>query len=383
MVTCLIFAEHLDEEQCLCLRLDENGQVDAPLALRPIHEVMALQLNARTIVVLPTENCSFHDVELPWLGDRKANAAIPYALEEELAQNVTTLHFTFDRQHYYNNRYLVVVTDKQFLLDLINKLDSLNLDFDMMTLDWFALKDNEACMTEKGLLIHDALFKGALSGELATIYLSNKDKNAQLFMFSDSTSPPEDISVTRIDSLTCVWIAQRLLKANMMNLCQGELQHSTHLHSSKRWYRASAIVAGVLLVSTLLINAVYLYVLNTKNAELDAKIAVIYHEFFPNSPQVVSPKFRIGQLLKGGLAKGETSSLQSLLEKFAHAFKAHQFTVEQFRYQGQVLSVTLVSKDFAELEKLQLQLQQAKVKVTQSQASSHDHQVVATLELSL
>ena len=383
MATCFIFAQKFDEEGCLCLLLDQDGRVAAPLAMRTMDDVRALQMNARTILVLPTETSSLHEVELPWLGERKARAAIPYALEEELAQNVSTLHFTFDRQHYQNNRYLVVITDKQFLVDLIAKLDTLNIHFDVMTLDWFALNENEACVTENGLLIRDKLFKGALSGELATLYLNNQERDSHAHLFSDSMPLEQNLNITPNNNLTLVWIAQRLLKANMMSLCQGELQHGTRQEAGKQWYRACAGLFGALLVSILLMNAVKLHLLNTKNADLDSKIAVIYHEFFPNSSQVISPKFRIEQLLKGELANGEASSLWILLDKFAQAFKASQFTIEQFRYQGRTLSVTLVGNNFAELESLQLRLQKANVSVTQSQASSHENHVVATLELSL
>lgn len=381
MATCFIFTQHCDEEQSLCLRLDQNGQVDAPLALRPLQEVRALQTNARTIVVIPTESSSLCEIDLPWLGERKARAAIPYALEEQLAQNVLTLHFAFDRQHYQDNRYLVVITDKQYLLDIIAKLGALNLNFDMITLDWFALKENEACVTERGILVRDNVFKGVLSGELASIYLSNQEKSSSIMLFSDSEPLKQATNHTSVDSLTSVWIAQRLLQADPMNLCQGDLQHGKSQHASRHWYLACASLVGAWLISLVLMNAIYLHSLNTQLADLDKKTAVIYHEFFPEASQVISPKFRISQLLKTGATNGDTSTLWSLLVKLADASKGGSYTIEQFRFQNQVLSVTLVSKDFAALENLQSRLQQANVKVTQAQAASHEHKVVATLEL--
>ncbi len=383
MATCFIFTHQLDEEQCLCLRLDQNGQVDAPLAVRTIAETKTLQINARTIAVLPTSTSSLHEIELPWLGEGKARAAIPFALEEQLAQNVATLHFSYDRQHYQNNRYLVVVTDKQFLIDLIAKLDALQLHFDLLTLDWFALKENEACITEMGLLIDDNLFKGFLSGELATIYLESPEKQSQLLLFNDSQSLLKNENVTPVDSTAAVWIAQRLLLSNMMNLCQGELQHGSRQHDNKYWYQAAAVMAGVMLCSLFVFKGLYLYSLNSHIDVLDKKIAVIYREFFPGAKQIISPKFRIGQLLKGGGANSDASTLWSLLDQFAAASNNSTFTVEQFRFQNRVLSVTLVANNFAALETLQQRLQQAKVKVTQSQASSHESKVMATLELSL
>jgi general secretion pathway protein L len=383
VATCFIFTQHLNEEQCLCLLLDQQGQVEAPLALRPIHEARILQLDARTIMVVPAESSSLHEVELPLLGERKAREAIPYALEEQVAQNVTTLHFSFDNQHYQNNRYLVVVTDKQYLLDLFAKLDALELSFEIITLDWFALKENECCVTESGLLIRDNVFKGALNGDLAAIYLKNQEKQAQLFTFKDSNSLLSVTNATPIDALSCEWIAQRLLRSDLMNLCQGELQRDTRQHTVRYWYRGCAIMLGTLIGSILLINAFYLHSLKSKITDVDKKTAVIYRDFFPEAKQVISPRFRITQLLTSGLSNSDTSILWSLLDKLSHAYNGNLFTIEHFRFQNRVLSVTLVSNDFAALENLQQHLQKDKVNVAQSQASTRENKVIETLELSL
>lgn len=383
MATCFIFTQHFDSEQCLCLRLDQQGQVDAPLAMRSIHDTRVLQLDAQTIVVVPTQSSSLHEVELPWLGERKARAALPYALEEQLAQNVTTLHFSFDREHYKNERYLVAVTDKQFLLDLVAKLDNLNIDFDIMTLDWFALNENEACVTEDGLLVRNDVFKGALNGELAALYLSAEEKNTALLTFKDSITTLKIKKATPVNSPFLEWVAQRLSQSDMMNLCQGGLTHDTRQNVIRHWYYGCAILASVFLISLLAFDAIYLHSLNKKITDVDKKIAVIYREFFPEAKQVISPRFRITQRLTAGLSSNETAILWSLLDKFGHAFKGSSFIIEQLRFQNQMLSVTLISKDFATLENFQQRLQRDKVKVRQAQASSQEQKVVATLELSL
>lgn len=383
MATCFIFTQHFDEEQCLCLRLDEQGQVDAPLAVRSIHDTRVLQLDARTIVVVPSQSSSLHEVELPWLAERKARAAIPYALEEQLAQNVTTLHFSFDREHYKNNRYLVAVTDKQFLVDLMTKLEKLTINFDIITLDWFALKDHEVCVTEDGLLIRDSEFNGALNGELAAIYLATDEKKLQYLTFQDSTSVLNIKNSAHVDSLFLVWAAQRLVQFDPMNLCQAELTHDMRQTGIRHWYYGAAIIASVLLISVLFIDMLYLHSLTTRMTDVDKKIAVIYREFFPQAKQIVSPRFRITQFLTAGLSSNETASLWSLLDVLGHAFKGSSVTIEQLRFQNRVLSVTLVSDDFASLERFQQRLQQGKVKVRQAQASTQEQKVVATLELSL
>ena len=383
MATCFLFTEGLDEAQCLCLRLNELGKVDAPLESRSIDAFRALQFNARTMVVLPAASSSLHHIELPWLVEQKARAAIPYGLEESLAQPVDRLHFSFDRQRYQHHRYLVVATDKQFLVDLITQLDALRIHFDSLTLDWFALHENEACGTDTVLLIRSPSFNGALSSELATLYGAQQEETIPLLLFNDSAPSFQTLKNTRIDNLSSVWIAERLFQNEPMNLCQGELRHDTNRYTLRYWYRAAAMIAGIWLLSALVLNMFHYHALTKKIAVIDQKIAVIYREFFPEARQVISPKFRISQLLRGGLSNNDSAALWFLLEKLAHAFKESPSTIEQVRFQSRMLSVTLVTKDFAALDDLEQRLQQEGVKVAQSQASSKKNQVMATLELSL
>ena len=382
MATCFLFSQHFTEESCLGLRLDDQGALDAPLERRSFDAFRALQVNARTVVVLPTESCGLHQVELPWLGDRKARAALPYALEEQIAQPVSAVHVAFDQQHYQNKHYLAAVIDKAFLQNLIMRLDEASLSFHVITLDWFALKPDEACVSETSLLVRDDAFKGALSVALVDIYLANRTSQTTVLTFNDSDPAIKNTLFTPVDSSFYTWVAQRLLKANALNLCQGELQHHGRQQTNTRWYQASAALAGLWLIGFLIIHVVISHQLSNRIADLDQKIEVIYREFFPQAHQVISPKFRVTQLLKEG-ASGQDKALWRLQDILAVAINHEAFTIEQFRYQNQTLSVTLLAKDFAALEGLEQRLQSAGVKVTQAQASSHEQQVIATLELQL
>lgn len=382
MATCFLFAQHFTGEYCLSLRLDDQGQLDAPLERRTFDAFRILQANARTLIVLPTENTSLHQIELPWLNENKARAALPYALEEQVAQQVSTLHIAFDQQHYQNKQYLIVVIDKAFLQNLITRLDAASLRFDAITLDWFALNADEAVASETSLLIHDSLFQGALSAEPAMIYLANPMASSPL-VFNDSAPEFKSLpSSPVVNASFYEWVAQALFKNHVMNLCQGEFRHNSTQEKNARWYQAAAALAGLWLVSFLVMHFFILHQLTTKHADIDQKIAVIYREFFPDARQVISPRFRVGQLLKMGTA-GQDSVLWQLNDMLATAIAPGGVTIEQLRYQNQMLAVTLIATDFAALDELQLRLQQAGVKVTQTQASSHEQQVTATLELRL
>lgn len=382
MGTCFLFAQHFTDESCLSLRINEQGHIDAPLEQRSFDELRALQNNARTVVVLPTEHSSLHQVELPWLSESKARAALPYALEEQVAQSVTTVHIAFDHEHYQNKQYLVVVIDRLFLQQLMDRFDNALLVFDTITLDWFALNSDEVVMSETSLLVKDNAFYGALSTEPAHLFLTRRLSSSPLLSFKDSTPALQSFPLCQvIEGSFYEWTAQRLLTTKPMNLCQGDLRHHTKQEKNGRWYQVIAVLAGVWLVSIFVVNAIVSHYLTGKISDIDQKIALIYREFFPQAHQVISPVFRVKQLLKEGRS-GQDSTLWQLENTLATAMTQGEFTIEQLRYQNKILAVTLIAKDFAALDGLQLRLQKAGVKVTQAQASSqHEQQVTATLEL--
>src|SRR6187549_1816455 len=105
MDTCFLFVKHLDDNGCLSLKLTQEGELDSPLLQRDFGEIKALQKNSRTIVIESSDSASIHPLDLQWLPERKARIAIPYALEDKLAESIEDLHFSFDKLRYQNNQY--------------------------------------------------------------------------------------------------------------------------------------------------------------------------------------------------------------------------------------------------------------------------------------
>ncbi len=382
MITCFLFYHHFDKENCLSLCLDAEGNIAAPLELRTLDEIRVLQVNARTIVVLSSEISSLYELELPKLSEQKIRAAVPFALEEQLAQPVSTLHFAFDAKRYENNRYLVAAIDRQYLLEVMKHLTAMHLVFHAITLDWMALDKDQTIVTSSNLLIASPDFKGALSVELAPMYITSPHgKTTTVLLFSDSASVAHLPTTALQETSSLLWIAKRLLNTHPLNLCQGELRHTTKQSSHRRWYLLSALFAGFWLLSLLIIHGVTLHALSAKNADLNQEIAIIYHDFFPDAKHVISPRFRISQFLKEHATNQDM--LWTLLNKLATASAQQPLHFQQLRFQNQTLLVTLSTKDFSDLERFQQRLEQQHLKAKQMEAATHDQNVVATLELSL
>lgn len=382
LATCLLFISHLDADGCLCILLNKAGEVDAPLKKRSASEIQALQIQARTVLVVPTSMVGIHQLELPWLGYRKAREAIPYALEELVAQPVSELHFAFDKAHYENGHYLIIVIDKQLLTNWMGLLDEIDIDFEHVTVDWFALHPGEVLVSEHRVLISQQQFKGALSPQLAQLYLNQTTEPFHGFLFDDSSPDVHASQLTSMEGEYDAFIAKRLQNAHSINICQGGFRHDTHRESSRRWYFASAVLFVVWLLCILGMNALSLYRLNTEQNIVNKQIAEIYHAFFPEAALVVSPKFRIEQALKND-SSGKQGDFWYLLGQLASSIdvESKHVTIDSLHYQNQTLNVNLLCSDFASLEAFEHRLEHAKLKVSQTQASSQDKHVVAILEL--
>lgn len=384
MACVFLFVEYLDDTGCMCVRLEDDASVSASLAHRTFAEIKTLQLGAHTVIVVPTTLGGLYRVDLPWLGDRKAREAIPFALEEQLAQKLQTLHFAFDKAHHQNNQYLVVVMDKPYLQDLIARLDEAGIMFHEITMDWFALHPHEILLAPSSVLLDVETYQGALSFDLAGVYLSKLADRSTVISFTDTPAEWNRYASTLVDDPFLIWVAKRLQQESRLNLCQGEFKRSRQQEGySQRWLFILAGVAGLWLITALGVNIVNNIRLNHQLNLVDQDIAVIYRQFFPNSERVISPKFRITQLLHHDQGASKTGTLWQLLDKFEKSIKLKDMTIERMDFKSQLLSVTLKARDFSVLDSLGERLKQANVHVAQKQATSHEKYVTAVMELRL
>ena len=394
MSTCFIFfdaAHHTPDadlpEHLWAARLDDSGEVDVALSEHTPEAIQAMQEGARTVIVLPASIASIHLLDLPKLSARKAREAIPYALEDALAEPVQEVHVAFDRDEANPLTYRVVALNKLRLGTWVSTLEALGLKFDVMTLDWFALAQGDLCVTDTDLLVHatveeDAV-NGALSPLLAKAYLKTQAADdISGFLFDDSVASLQLPGVDKQTGSYRLFIANRLLNTTLLNICQGDFQRTTQKRGRTYWYALCGGLLGIWFLSVLGVNAFLLHQLHRKQAVVDADIETIYHGFFPEAAQVISPRFRIERLLKDNTSD-EASSFWLLLNKLSKVFLKHPLQMEHIQFRDQVISVSLVAENFAEREVFEQQLKNEQVVVKQIEASTRENQVISTLELQL
>lgn len=369
VTTCFLFFQTLTEEGCLSVCVDAHGICTTPLSYRTIAELQAL-VATRTVVVLPLSVASLHEVELPRLSKRKLLAILPYALEDNVVQPLAELHLALGRLNEKTSRYEVIVIDKQTMQAMVDRLDALHLSFDEMTLDWFALKPDEACEKEGKVWLYTEGFKGEIDISERGVYLT---MNPSPLSYTFKTSSA--------DRALFEWIAHRLSQQLSINLCQGEFNRSQSQQQQMiRWYYAGALCLLVGVLSLTLMKAIAGYVLDQRIAKLDEAIARSYHVFFPQGAVPSSPRWRVEKWLKAHPTE-ENSAFWRLQAPLAQAVAADKVTLERLKFQDQRMILQLSCHNFMVLERFKHHLQQSGLQVKQIEAESHDQTVVARLEL--
>ncbi|MDF1677623.1 MAG: type II secretion system protein GspL [Legionellaceae bacterium] len=374
-------------EQLWATRLDDAGEVDIALSEQTPEAISAMQEGIRTVIVLPASVASIHFLDLPKLSARKAREAIPYAIEEALAEPVQEVQVAFERDAVHPLRYHVAVLNKLRLNSWISALDALGINFDAITLDWCALKPGDVCATDTDLLVYDGeegdALNGALSPQAVSMYMQAKQNTSfSGVVFDDSAASLHIPGLTETAGSYRLFIATHLLKQPFLNLCQGDFQRTKQGKKSRYWYVLCGSLFAVWFLSVLGMNMFMLHALKGKEKLVGEKIETIYRSFFPEATQVISPRFRVEQLLKRDVSK-EESSFWMLLDKLSIVFSKHPLEVQEIRFRDQMISVSLIAESFAALESFEAALKEKAVNVKQVEASTRDNQVVSTLELQL
>lgn len=378
MSNCYFFEANKDDQAYLSLTLSDKAEITAPLQKRTLAELKDCQQEAKLWLVLPVTAVSLLTVELPWLSESKARAAIPFALEEKLSQSVDALHFAFDKKYYHNHHYLVAVISKQDIAERLSRFEAEGLQLSGITLDWCALKEGESCLSDYGLLVNRTDFQGGLLSPIMENYRLLHPE-FDFYQFSDSLKLDDQISPHQIQEPFALWVARRLATQSKLNLIQGQFKTDNQEAKVKRGLLVCGILAGIWLLTILLVNGIKVHRLNQQIKATDTQIATLYKKFFPDAKQVISPKFRISRLLQG--KSGSEDKFFIIMTHLSKAMLGSKIKIEQIRFQNNQFIVAVVAGDFAQLENLQNQLKKKALQVKQTQASTQDKQVSATLEL--
>jgi general secretion pathway protein L len=325
------------------------------------------QLQGRAIVlVLPVEAVSAFLVELPTAKERWVRQALPFAVEEMLAEDVELFHLALGKQQ-ADQRYRVVAIRRALLAGWLARLRALDLavsaihvDADMLPLE----ADGQALLLgERGLLGGNCELRMAFAAEQWTEMQGMEPQWTLL----ESDAPYQLLAAGRSEAT---------------DLAQGEFARRADNQAWVIWRPAAVLLSiGLFLhLSFNLFQALYY----EKQADQFAQSSLeLYKKLFPEDRRIINLKAQFAEHLKAG--SQSSGGFISLMETASAAMAKDKgsISVAQIDYSQNRgdLAMQVKAGDFAEVEKLRQRLVDSGLTVQLGSANREEDGVSARVIL--
>jgi general secretion pathway protein L len=314
--------------QSLLLRLPPPGQEDTEWlvlddsgAATPTRQRGSLSLAAavwrsgRVIVLAPATQVLLAEPELPPGGGAKLARAVPFALEEQLTEDVDQLSFAIGHRR-SNGTTPVAVVSRTVLQGWLANLTAAGLEPQALYADISLIPENPGqtvLWLEKDRLavrrpgaipfavelspVKEALVvAGVIADPLESSEQPKPKENAVLYVtredwvrvqgdFEELLEEFESLKVQLLSDGALPWLARGTNSADSVNLLQGEFSRATDYSARWRQWRVAAALAVALLVVYVAAQALQIRQAKKQSAALDNEISQVFTLAMPGETQ--------------------------------------------------------------------------------------------------
>lgn len=354
--------------------------------------------NYPTWVLIPGTECLLTSTHVPSRQRQKIIQAVPYALEEFLAEEIEKLHFALGQSPPHSGLISVAVMERDLLEGYLQRLNSLKIVPRVVMPDILAIpKPPDGWgigWTEHKLLVRtgkesgfaieathlEQFWKKALQEEgLPSNILISRDHSS--FPLHSLELEPSSWKENLYEQGELAWLVQGILSHDhSLNLLQGPYQpvpKTAHLLRPLRLTWILLILWGGLFLSQ---QGVYYQRLKQQHQALEASIEKIYRETFPEARKVVNPRVQMEQHLKTlrnqpNLSHRVEDFLVSLIQ-IAPFLKTEGLELEHLDYRQDSFELQLEVSSWQVLETLKNRLIKLGFTVKVQSAAHQNHQKI-------
>ena len=323
----------------------------------------------RVVVLAPAEETTLQTVQIVARNRQQLLKAIPYALEENLSQDVDEIHFSVGRR-LDENRYPVAITGSETMDRWLERLTAAELQPVALIPELLALP-----LAEDGWSLALELDRALVrTGEndgfacdprslpvILDLSLQEREEapsTLRIHRCAGADALPESTlsaAIPREEDEVCPMplLASGLDLKQSINLLQGPYQPDSGIRRMLRpWQAAAAVLAAWLVVE---IGSAWLDIahLSSEEAALASRIDSVYREAFPNSKRVVNPRVQMRQQLKKLQAAGggDSSGFLTLVDAGGKALASEPgIKLESATYRNGRLDMRLSGRDLQSIE---------------------------------
>jgi general secretion pathway protein L len=382
--------------QSLLLRLPPPGQEDTEWLIldeaggpTPTRQRGSLSLAAavwrsgRVVVLAPAAQILLAEPELPPGGGTKLARAVPFALEEQLTEDVDQLSFAIGHRRSSGGTPVAVVS-RSVLQGWIADLSAAGIDPQAIYPDISAMPENPGqtvlwlendrlAVRRPGALpfavelapVREALVVAGVIGdpllqpeepkpkESAILYLTREDWVRVQGEFEDLLEEFASLKVQLLSDGALPWLARGMNTSDAVNLLQGEFSRSTDYSERWRRWRLAATLAATLLVVHVAAQALQIRQAKHESAALDSQISQVFSSAMQGDPSADPRRqmqSKLDRIRKSGA--GPQYFLRTLQTLSGALAAAPKTTISALSYRENALDMTVNAPSLAALSEL-------------------------------
>jgi general secretion pathway protein L len=362
---------------------DSNGTRLSNVYNGSLSQVVTEIGDRSVIVLVPSVELITTTVHIPARSSSKIKAALPFALEENLAEDVENLHFAAgERQE--NNRLPVAVVAKDTMDGWLRQLSDAGIEPVIMTPDSHGLAKIPGTLSvlvdDDGVIFNDGADTVfvmqnvkpsdvlVLAGQLGESQNADDEKSGHLIVFCTQEQEQQlshewialrqeldSVDINILPDGVLPKLAVTVAAGHGVNLLQGRYGKKTEYASLFRPWKAAAILLLGLGVVAMTMKGVSYYQLQQDESTLRAQFNAEYHLIRPDDTrEIVDPVATVVSLRRGmGGSAVPQVFLPSLRELGAAMAANSDAEIETISYRAGVIDLRLTAPDVATLDKIQ------------------------------
>jgi len=390
--------------------IQPNGEASSVIESGTLSELAEKNKNALADAsyincIINAELVSYSEINIPAKNRQRALQAIPFALEDQLAEDIDQLHFAIGKAS--DNSYPVISIAHHSLKDLLEKCQPAGINIDAMYVDILSLPDNTQSEnnwtvlqsnSKASILTTDGDLINADSDSLPVFFASLIQQKVEnlpdtVNYYHEDNSEAEELALAEEVSLKKICYKQtplmlfssQLSNPSMLNILQGSYQVTRESNQWWRPWKTAAIIAAVALGLHIISGGINLNQLQQENKLIEKEITHIYKKSFPRSKKIVNARVQMEnklKQLKKSSGKTDYSFSDILLDTAPLIKQTAGVEMQGISYHNRKLELQLTLDKLSTAEALKNKLNKlSRVKAELLSASSEAKQVNARIRL--
>ena len=384
---------------------NDDGELTSKISTGPLSELHSISSNHISIVLLNSQCLHINELQLPTQNMQKMLKAIPYAIEEFIADDIENFHFVAAKSKSASspaNTTSVIGIDKSTLQSIIDQFQEANIFIEKIIPDALCMAANEQQwallnFNDQSYLQTNPLSGITISHDVMPYIIESKlndeanEKPEKLLLFSEAENTTVFDSInfddSQIERVNITYNAHPLVifcgnykQALPLNLLQHNFKPKSKSAGYWKHWRLAATLAGSWLLLHLGMTAFQYNQLQEENIVTKNQLEKIYKTAFPKSRKINNPRRQMEQKLKTlkSASGNATTGLLFMLEETFGGLdqETKDITFQSFTFRNNRMDIGMESKNLQAIETLNKKLNTSKTIKSEISSSSSEKNIV-------